>query len=59
MVHEEPELGELAGELREVVAGCLAKDPADRPAPAELARVLAPDGAAAMVAGGWLPGLGW
>ncbi len=56
VVHEEPELGDLEGELREVVEGCLAKDPAARPAPADLARVLAPGGAAAMVAGGWLPG---
>lgn len=56
VVHEEPELGDLEGELREVVAGCLAKDPDARPAPADLARTLAPDGAAAMVAAGWLPG---
>ncbi|MFD6585368.1 serine/threonine-protein kinase [Streptomyces anulatus] len=56
VVHEEPELGDLEGELREVVAGCLAKDPAARPAPEDLARALAPGGAAAMVAGGWLPG---
>ncbi|MFC9246633.1 serine/threonine-protein kinase [Streptomyces sp. NPDC057136] len=55
VVHEEPELGDLEGELREVVAGCLTKDPAGRPDPVDLARLLAPGGAAAMVASGWLP----
>lgn len=56
VVHEEPELGELEGGLRELVAWCLAKDPAERPAPAELARRFAPGGAAALVSPGWLPG---
>lgn len=55
VVHEEPELGELEGELREVVAGCLEKYPEDRPTPLELARRLAPGGAAELVAAGWLP----
>ncbi|AWT44816.1 MULTISPECIES: serine/threonine-protein kinase [Streptomyces] len=56
VVHEEPDLGGLDGELRELAAHCLAKDPAARPAPAEIARRLAPQGAARLVAGGWLPG---
>ncbi|MGC5363285.1 protein kinase domain-containing protein [Streptomyces sp. DT24] len=56
VVHEEPELAELEGGLREAIARCLAKDPADRPSPAELARQLAPGGAGPLVAGGWLPG---
>ncbi|PTH88303.1 serine/threonine protein kinase [Streptomyces sp. A244] len=56
VVHEEPELGLLDGELRGLTAQCLAKDPAARPAPAELARRLAPEGATRLVAGGWLPG---
>ncbi|MFB7914032.1 serine/threonine-protein kinase [Streptomyces sp. NPDC056061] len=56
VVHEEPELGELEGDLREVVAGCLEKYPEDRPTPTELARRLAPGGAAELVAAGWLPG---
>ncbi|MFG3716283.1 serine/threonine-protein kinase [Streptomyces massasporeus] len=56
VVHEEPELGLLDGELRSLTAECLAKDPAARPAPAELARRLAPEGAARLVSGGWLPG---
>ncbi|GAA3813035.1 serine/threonine-protein kinase [Streptomyces coacervatus] len=56
VVHEEPELGSLGGELRDVVEACLAKEPEQRPTPGELARRLAPEGAARMVAGGWLPG---
>ncbi|EFE67798.1 predicted protein [Streptomyces viridosporus ATCC 14672] len=35
---------------------CLNKDPAARPTPAEVSRRLAPEGAARMMAGGWLPG---
>ncbi|MEU6099379.1 serine/threonine-protein kinase [Streptomyces flaveolus] len=56
VVHEEPELGTLDGEVRELVHQCLAKEPGARPAPGEVARRLAPDGAARLVAGGWLPG---
>ncbi|MFD7562116.1 serine/threonine-protein kinase [Streptomyces tendae] len=57
VVHEEPSLDGLDdGELRELVASCLAKDPSARPAPAEVARRLAPEGAARLVTGGWLPG---
>ncbi|MFK0141764.1 serine/threonine-protein kinase [Streptomyces murinus] len=56
VVHEEPELGSLSGELRSVAAACLAKDPSARPAPAEVGRRLAPEGAARLMAGGWLPG---
>ncbi|MER6532659.1 serine/threonine-protein kinase [Streptomyces sp900105755] len=56
VVHEEPELGSLGGELREVAEACLVKEPGRRPAPAEVVRRLAPEGAARLVAGGWLPG---
>ncbi|MFJ4600261.1 serine/threonine-protein kinase [Streptomyces griseoluteus] len=56
VVHEEPELGPLDGELREIAAACMTKDPAGRPAPAALCRRLAPQGAAALITGGWLPG---
>ncbi len=56
VVHEEPSLGTLDGELRELVAACLAKAPSARPAPGEVARRLAPEGAARLVSGGWLPG---
>ncbi|KAB1987031.1 serine/threonine-protein kinase [Streptomyces triticiradicis] len=56
VVHEEPRLDSLEGELRELVANCLAKEPSARPAPGEVALRLAPQGAARLVAAGWLPG---
>ncbi|MFE2012332.1 protein kinase [Streptomyces sp. NPDC059491] len=40
----EPDLTDLPAGLAAVVARCLAKDPADRPTPLEVARALAPDG---------------
>ncbi|MFE1950417.1 serine/threonine-protein kinase [Streptomyces sp. NPDC059524] len=56
VVHEEPELDALSGDLKEVAAACLSKEAAGRPTPEEVARVLAPEGAARLVAAGWLPG---
>lgn len=56
VVHEEPRLDSLDGELRDLVAACLAKSPTDRPTPAEVAVRLAPQGAARLVTAGWLPG---
>ncbi|MEU2621802.1 serine/threonine-protein kinase [Streptomyces sp. NPDC007157] len=56
VVHEEPELGSLSGALREVTQACLVKEAGARPTPGEVARRLAPEGAARLVAGGWLPG---
>ncbi|MER6734885.1 serine/threonine-protein kinase [Streptomyces puniciscabiei] len=56
VVHEEPELDSLDGDLRELTASCLAKDPLSRPSPTELAHRLAPEGATRLITGGWLPG---
>ncbi|WP_432587183.1 serine/threonine-protein kinase [Streptomyces sp. HD1123-B1] len=58
VVHAEPRLSEqLTGDLRELVAACLAKNPAERPTPEQIARRLAPaDGASGLVRSGWLPG---
>ncbi|MFJ5593169.1 serine/threonine-protein kinase [Streptomyces noursei] len=58
VVHEEPELGpELVGDLRELVAACLAKEAARRPAPETVAaRLAGARGAAGLVRAGWLPG---
>ncbi|MFF3845421.1 serine/threonine-protein kinase [Streptomyces sp. NPDC002328] len=56
VVHEQPVLGRLEGELREAVEECLTKTPSTRPTPGELARRLAPRGTAHEVTSGWLPG---
>ena len=53
VVHEEPELGEIDGELREVVAACLAKDPA-RPAHPDGAGPAARPGRGGRAGGGGL-----
>ncbi|MDG4864194.1 serine/threonine-protein kinase, partial [Streptomyces sp. T-3] len=45
VVHEEPEITLPEGDLRDVVSACLRKDPGARPAPGEVARRLAPQGA--------------
>ncbi|MEU8822046.1 protein kinase [Streptomyces sp. NPDC048636] len=57
VVHAEPRLSaELTGELRELVAACLAKNPADRPTPEQIVGRLAPgSGASGLVRSGWLP----
>lgn len=57
VVHEPPELGALDGDLRELVADCLAKEPADRPTP-EQVRDRLTNGAGGPVRlgqAGWLP----
>ncbi|MEE1931011.1 serine/threonine-protein kinase [Streptomyces sp. TRM 70351] len=57
VAHEEPGLSGLDGDLREVAAACLAKEPAARPAVTEVAaRLAGAGGAAALMVGGWLPG---
>src|SRR6516165_4175487 len=51
VVHEEPNLSGLDPQIRDVVAACLAKEPADRPTPAAILELLTdPD-----PPGQWLP----
>jgi serine/threonine protein kinase len=54
IVHEEPDLTGLPDGLRDLVAACLAKDPAARPAPAQILTWMGLDGAAGPI-GEWLP----
>ncbi|MFE7465033.1 PQQ-binding-like beta-propeller repeat protein [Streptomyces sp. NPDC057499] len=49
------ELGAVPEELRGLVGRCLEKDPAARPSADEVAAELAPEGAAGLAEGGWLP----
>jgi hypothetical protein len=51
VVHEEPDLGGLDPQIRDVVAACLAKAPSQRPTPAKILELLAdPD-----LSSQWLP----
>src|SRR6185312_11866895 len=51
VVHEEPDLGGLDPQIRNVVAACLAKEPSERPTPAKILELLAgPD-----LRSQWLP----
>ncbi|WP_432078295.1 protein kinase domain-containing protein [Streptomyces sp. YPW6] len=47
VVHDQPDLGGVPGELAPLVARCLAKDPADRPTPDEVMAALGPPSYAA------------
>lgn len=55
IAEDEPELDAVPEELRELVASCLAKDPAERPTAGAVAAELALEGAAGLARGGWLP----
>ncbi|HET6855782.1 MAG TPA: protein kinase, partial [Streptomyces sp.] len=55
IAHSEPELSGVPKELHELIARCLVKEPADRPAPGTVAAELALEGAAALARDGWLP----
>lgn len=55
IAHASAELDSVPDELRELIAGCLAKDPADRPSAGSVAAELALEGAAGLAKGGWLP----
>ncbi|MEV1044947.1 PQQ-binding-like beta-propeller repeat protein [Streptomyces sp. NPDC049916] len=55
IAQDEPQLDAVPEGLRELVAACLAKDPADRPAAGTVAAQLALEGAAALAREGWLP----
>ncbi|MET8751774.1 serine/threonine-protein kinase [Streptomyces sp. NPDC004667] len=57
IVHEEPELGGISGELHDLVRGCLEKEPGRRPTPGQLRHRLDLIGAEGTRLGerGWLP----
>ncbi|MFD7864759.1 PQQ-binding-like beta-propeller repeat protein [Streptomyces sp. NPDC059783] len=55
IARSEPRLDEVPDALRDLVARCLAKDPADRPEAGAVAADLALEGAAGLARGGWLP----
>ncbi|KDQ69474.1 MULTISPECIES: PQQ-binding-like beta-propeller repeat protein [Streptomyces] len=55
IAHASAELGSVPDALRGLIAGCLAKDPADRPGAGAVATELALEGAAGLARGGWLP----
>jgi serine/threonine protein kinase len=57
IVHEEPDLSQCPEELRDLVRRCLAKEPGDRPSPAEIIAECSQTaaGTSLKITDGWLP----
>jgi len=53
VVNESPDLAQVPARLRVLIQRCLAKEPADRPTPAELLVLLSPE--VGVLTGEWLP----
>lgn len=55
LTHEEPDLSGVSGSLRDVIAGCLRRDPASRPTPTRVLTAMSDAASPAPTSAEWLP----